>query len=309
MQSILVTGGSGFIGTNLVRKLLEKQVDIHVIVRPESNLWRLEPLIPHIFLHKVDLENFEVLQKIIKQISPSVIFHLAAHGVSSLHNDNCKILTSNVFGTFNLLRATKDIDYESFIHVGGSSEYGKKNAPMSEKDVLEPMTFYGLSKACASLLSQQFAFEQIKPITILRPFSVYGPYESPIRLIPTAFEAAIKGKTLKLTSPGFSRDYIFVEDVVEACLLSWEKKITREIINIGTGVQTTNEKVVELIEKITGEKINIQVGTYPPRLSDKPNWVADITKAKELLKWKPRYSIKQGLEKTCSQICPFPTSA
>jgi len=298
MKTVLVTGAAGFLGANLIQKLLNEQVSIHVLLRPESDLWRIQPHIQKLKSHEIDLEDYEALSELIIQIQPDVIFHLAADGVIPNSKDNRKVLMSNIVGTFNLLQATQDIDYESFIHVGGSTEYGKKIKPLSEGDGLEPSTFYGATKACGTKLALQFASEYEKPLTVMRPFAIYGPLESPRRLIPTAIEAAMTGGTLGLTRPGFARDYIFVEDVVDACILAWKNRAPREAFNIASGVQTTNEQVVQLIEKMIEKKIATQIGAYPPRLSDSPHWVADITKAKQILGWHPKHTLKEGIQKT-----------
>jgi nucleoside-diphosphate-sugar epimerase len=294
---IFVTGGSGFIGANLLRRLVEEPVEVHVIVKPQSNLWRIEKLLPRLFIHEANLENYPLLETIIQEISPSAIFHLAAHGVSSGHQNPRQILSSNLMGSFNLIQACKNIDYESFVYLGGSSEYGRSSQAMTEEDMLKPITFYGATKACSTLLLQQFAYAEGKPIAILRPFSVYGYYESSLRLIPTAIEAALKGRPLKLTTGTFSRDFVFVGDVAEACLKCWKKKISKEIINIGTGIHTTTREVIKLIEELTEKKIEIDEEPYPPHLIDRPIWRADITKARKMLGWKP-HTLQQGLQKT-----------
>lgn len=310
MQTVLLTGASGFIGANLARRLLQDNVEVHAMIRAQSDLWRLQGLLSHLHLHRVDLEDFETLEKLIQQISPSVIFHLAAHGVMKTHRDRALILRSNIIGTYNLLTAAQQIDYQCLIHMGGSSEYGKKDRPMSENDQLQPTTFYGLSKACSTLLAEQFANEFNQPITILRAFSVYGPYESPTRLIPRAIDAALSGKSIHLTAPGLSRDYIHVDDVVDACLVACKKRHRGEVFNIGTGTQTTNEQVIALIEKQMGRKISILDQLYPPHLSDHTHWVADPLKTEKLLNWKPKYSLEKGLRNTIShyesinQHCP-----
>lgn len=297
-SKILITGGSGFIGSNLVRRLLSDEVEIHVVTKPDSDLWRLKGILDKVHIHPIRLEDFSALQNLIHQISPKVIFHLAAFGVSSSDKDHFQMASANITGTLNLLMASRDLDYEGFIQMGGSSEYGNKHLPMNEQDVLEPTTFYGATKACSTLLARQFAHEFRKPLAILRAFSVYGYYESPSRLIPTAINAALQGKPLKLTPKGLSRDYVFVEDVVEALYRTWEKRIYGEIINVGTGIQTANEGVIEQIEGLLGKKIALTFDTHPPRLSDKPFWVADTYKLQQLLNWKPAHSFKEGLEKT-----------
>lgn len=294
-QNILLTGASGFLGANLLKRLLDFSDRIHILVRPNSDLWRIQDITSYVSLHRVDLENFSELEQVIQGISPSVIFHTAAEGVSSAHRNDRKTLLCNVLGTFNLLKATESIDYEYFLHFGGSSEYAKIDHPLRETDRIAPSTFYGVTKASSTLLAEQYAQETGKPLCVLRPFSIYGPLESSRRLIPTVFDAAYTGRALQLTTPGYARDYIYVEDVVDACLYFWKKKIAGEIINIGTGVQTTNEKVVAMIEEITGKKVLLLQGAYAPHRSDRKIWKADISKAKAY-GWNSHYSLQEGLE-------------
>jgi nucleoside-diphosphate-sugar epimerase len=299
-KKILITGASGFIGANLLKRLLQEPLEIHALVTPHSDLWRIEENLHQICVHKLELEQFDELERLMKEISPSAIFHLAAHGAAFSQQDQHKIFSSNVLGTFNLLKATENIDYDFFAHIGGSSEYGHLEKPMREDTALEPTTFYGVSKACATLIVQQFARCTQKPISLLRLFSVYGPLESPNRFIPTAIRAALTGEPLQLTPPGFVRDFIFVEDVIEALLHVWEKKVSGKIFNIGTGIQTTNEQVVKILEELTEKPIEISETPFPPRMMDKKIWVADTSKTECILGWRARFSLREGLIKSLS---------
>jgi nucleoside-diphosphate-sugar epimerase len=134
---------------------------------------------------------------------------------------------------------------------------------------------------------------------MLRPFSIYGYREAETRLIPTAIRAGLSGGTLPLTRRGYVRDYIFVEDVAEACLLAVETDgIEGEIINIATGIQTSNEEVVSMIGRQLGKEIKVEVGAYPPHPTDTSHWCADVSKAKRLLGWEARHTLDEGLSKT-----------
>lgn len=298
-RRVLITGAAGFIGANLVRKLLLNGAEIHALVRQSTNLWRIREIIPKVTLHPVDLTDSEKLKYTVNRVRPEIIFHLAAQGVSPLHQNHREILSTNVLGTFNLLDATAPLDYQLFVHISGSSEYGTKNEVMKESDLPEPVTFYGATKAAATILSRQFAQANSRPVVILRAFSVYGYWESPTRLIPKVIKSAFNNQELALTAYGYRRDFIFVEDVIEACLLTLQaKKIAGEVINIGSGQQWSNEEVVEMVQTLCGRRIKVRVGAYPARQSDKACWVADIGKAKKLLGWEPRHSIRSGLEKT-----------
>lgn len=300
-RHVLVTGAAGFIGSNLVQELLRYGAVVHVIIRPGTNLWRIKKLLPGLHLHVVDLTNREGLKKTVQEVSPEIIYHLAAQGVSPAFQEHREILRTNILGTFNLLESTALLDYRLFVHLGGSSEYGTKSGPMRESDCLEPLTFYGAAKAAATLLCQQYARANRRPVVVLRAFSVYGYWESPSRLIPTAIRAALCDRELALTAPGYRRDFVFVEDLVEACLLALRaEKASGEIINVGSGLQWSNEEVVDLVQVVTGRRINVRVGAYPARRSDKAHWVADIRKARDLLGWEPRHTLRAGLEKTVS---------
>ncbi len=265
-RRVLVTGGAGFIGANLVQELLRYGAEVHAIIRPGSYLWRIEKLLPGLYLHAVDMTDREGLKKTVREVSPEIIYHLAARGVAPAFQEHREILRTNILGTFNLLEATAPLDYRLFVHLGGSSEYGAKSGPMRESDCPEPLTFYGAAKAAATLLCQQYARANRRPVVALRAFSVYGPWESPSRLIPTAIRAALGNRELALTVPGYRRDFVFVEDLVEACLLALRaEKASGEIINVGTGEQWSNEEVVDLVQAVTGRRIKVRVGAYPAR--------------------------------------------
>ena len=301
-KRILVTGATGFVGANLARTLLHYGADVHALVRPSSQLWRLEDILPHLYLHTADLLDRQRLQETVEQIRPQIIFHSAASGVSHAQKDRHSILNTNVLGTLNLLETTAQITCERFVYTGGSSEYGIKNTPMKETDMLEPSTFYGMSKAAQTLLCQQFAKEHCLPIVILRLFSVYGYWESAERLVPTVIRAALHNQEIALTAPGYRRDFIFVQDVIAACLLAVKANINSgEIINVGSGQQWANEDVVSIVQTLVpGWKSRVKVGDYAAHRFDTTHWVSDSQKAKQLLGWEPHYTLKQGLEKTIS---------
>ncbi len=298
-KRVFVTGASGFLGTNLVRRLIESGAEVHALVRPSSDMWRLRDVLTRITLHRADIRRQDELRGILRLVAPEFIFHLAARGVSRCDSDRRELFEANVVGTANLLEASSPLDYERFVHLGGSSEYGSNARPMSENDRLEPVTAYGASKAAASLLCRQFARSEDRRLVILRPFSVYGPWEPATRLIPTAIMAALHGRDMALTPPGIRRDLVFVDDVIDSCLAAAERDVAPgEIVNIGSGREWSNEEVVAAAEALCGRKIRVRLGEYPVRASDAPHWVAEIRKAERVLGWAPTHSLDEGLEKT-----------
>jgi nucleoside-diphosphate-sugar epimerase len=298
---VLVSGATGFIGANLTRRLVAEGAQVHALARAGAESPRLHQLIPAVTVHAVDLTDRTGLTRVARTAAPQFIFHLGALGASQHNLDRAQLFLTNVIGTINMVEATEGLPYARFVHIGSSTEYGPKPEMMRESDCLAPVTAFGASKAAATLACQQFARARQRPLVILRPFSVYGPWEAPTRLIPTAIRAALDGEAMDLTAPGYRRDLIFVDDVVDACLLAATADLPHgEIVNVGTGRQWSNEDVVRTIESVCGRPIRVRVGQYPARLSDTDHWVADITRADALLGWKPAWTLTAGLERTVS---------
>jgi nucleoside-diphosphate-sugar epimerase len=300
-RRVLITGAGGFIGANLTRALLRQGADVHIIVRPETNLWRLDEILPHLTVHTLDIVERKMLHDTMLRVEPQHIIHLAIRRAESSAQERLDTLQTNVLGLYNLLEAAEHLDYLSFIHTGSSLEYGPRQAAHKETDRLQPDLFYGATRAASTLICQQFALAHRRPIVALRLFSVYGYWEDPRHLIPSAILKAFTGQALELTAPGLRRDLVFVEDVIDAYLLAMQAgRASGKIINIGSGEQWSNEAVVELIGSVTARQLTVRPGAYPPRASDTTHWVADIRRAERLLGWRPRHTLRAGLEKTAA---------
>jgi len=292
----LITGGTGFIGSLLVRRLVSNNEEVHLIIRKESKLWRIQDIADKIMCHTSDLSDADALKKIIEKIKPSIIYHLATYGAYAYQDEADRIIKTNILGTWNLLKAIADLNYELFVNTGSSSEYGFKQFPMRETDLLEPASYYAVTKCSQTLLCYHVARDEKKPIVTLRPFSVYGPYEEPTRFIPTLMRALYFKEPINLVSPEISRDQIYVEDVVDAYLLVDRlKNFAGEIFNIGTGVQSSIREVVETTVRVTGRTTDFRWGEMKRRMWDTSNWVADVSKARSLLGWVPKMSPEKGL--------------
>lgn len=298
-EKVLITGGAGFVGSNLVRRILDDGADVNLIMRSTSNKWRIKDILSEINEHSVDLMDYDNLVSIVSEIKPSIIFHLATYGGSPFQKDTQNIIRSNFVGTMNLVNACKKVGFESFINTSSSSEYGNKKFPMSELDLLEPINDYGVSKAASTLYCHSIAKNEDLPIITLRLFSPYGSYEDSRRLIPHVILSILRNKSPNLTSPEFVRDFIFIEDVLDAFInVAQRSDLKDEVFNIGSGIQNTVGNVVNNILEIMGHKIEPKWGSTPEWSNEPVIWQADISRAKDILKWSPKHDLKGGMLKT-----------
>lgn len=300
-MKILVTGATGFVGANLTRRLVTEKYDTHILIRKSSNIWRLSDALNKLKIHYADVTDLGNLKKVVGSINPQVVFHLASSGLyAGVSSPPAHQLKVNIIGTLNLIEALMDINYKCLVITGSSAEYGPKKTPMKEKDTTVPTTFYGVTKLTSTLYSQMAAKSYVKPIIVLRLFSPFGPYDDKSRLIPYVIANALTAKPIYLANSSSVRDFIFVEDVVDAYIATITKatKFRGEIINIGSGHQSTVQQVVSTIFNMTNSKSKIYWGRQKSRPQESPMWQADITLAKSKLGWQPRYSQEEGLRKT-----------
>jgi nucleoside-diphosphate-sugar epimerase/transketolase N-terminal domain/subunit/2-polyprenyl-3-methyl-5-hydroxy-6-metoxy-1,4-benzoquinol methylase len=298
-NTFLLTGASGFIGSVLLRRLVSSGAKVSIILRKESKTWRINDLIDKVDVYYSNLSSVSELTEIVKKINPTVIYHLATNGAYSYQENANKIIETNIIGTWNLLQASNSVEYKLFVNTGSSSEYGFKEFSMKETDIVEPSSYYAVTKCAQTLLCTHIAKQENKPIVTLRPFSVYGPYEEPTRLVPTLITSLLQNKKMNLVSPTIARDYIYIDDMVDAYLKIEELiKNSGEYFNIGTGVQTTIKQIVEKSIQISKKPGNFVWGGINNRNWDSDIWVADISKAKRLLNWEPKHSLDDGIKKT-----------
>ena len=299
MKRVIVTGATGFVGANLARRLLRDGHQVHLLLRPGSERWRIEGIRADVRLHELQLEDASRVTRVVKRIRPEWIFHLAAHGGSSSQTDAQRMVATNLCGTMNLVSACLQTGFEALVNTGSSSEYGLKDHAPAESEPLAPNSHYAVTKAAATMYCRYIAASQRVHLPTLRLYSAYGPFESPQRLMPTLIRAGLQGQLPPLVNPNIARDFIYVDDVVEACLRAAQIQ-TREsgpVYNIGTGVQTKLREVVKLARRVLNVPAKPAWGTMPNRNWDTDSWVCDNRKARAAMGWQPHHDLEAGFRK------------
>jgi len=303
-SKILVTGGAGFIGSHLVDKLLEEGIEVTVIdnlsTGRRENITHNQNRKEFHFI-KGDIKNAALVKETVKDMD--AVFHEAAM-VSVPRSLKNPILTNkvNVTGTLNLLEACRNSNVKKFIHASSSAVYGEpQTLPLHEKLPPQPVSPYAASKLAAENYVKIYHEVYGLNTVCLRYFNVYGPrqtYTPYSSVIITFINRLLKNEPPIIHGDGEqTRDFIHIKDVVQANLLALKKKnATGEIFNIATGKQTTINQLAAMLQQIMN-KTNLKPVHTDPRPGDIRHSYADITKARKILQYEPKISLKQGLTK------------
>ena len=297
---VAVFGAGGFIGINLLNKLLEYRNDVIGLSQDHKNNWRFlaNGLSPE-FVQSVDLLQPNRVREFMEVFRPRTIFNLAAYGAYSQQNEYDKILQTNFLAAVDLIETAKSVGFDAYVYAGSSSEYGSNSAGPHEDAEMIPNSHYGVSKAAAYTSLKYYGIREGLPVAHLRLYSVFGPWEEPDRLMPVAVAAARHGRYPAFVHPDISRDFVYIDDVVRAFLLAAIKidSIKGKALNIGTGTKTTIGDLSRSLKKIFGIEAEPDFGTMPNRRWDLTDWYADNTLARRMLDWQPVVALEEGLKK------------
>ena len=296
----LVTGIGGFVGAHLAARLVDDGWDVTGIVRPGSAPWRLGRLgiSDAVVVVAADLSDPAATGAAARAADVDVAFVLAAARASASPEERAATAAANGPSALWLVDALPE-RCRTVVRLGSSTEYGEHEGPMDEETPLRPRGFFGATKAVGSLLAVAAADGRGMRAAVLRAFQVYGPLDHPGRLVPSALRAARTGTPLPLTGPGRRRDWVYVDDVVEACVRAAlaDHLPPGQVLNVGTGRQVANEELVAEVERVTGRRVPVVVGGHRGREWDAASWVSDPSLARTLLGWEAKVDLADGLRR------------
>ncbi|MFA4701982.1 SDR family NAD(P)-dependent oxidoreductase [Pyrococcus kukulkanii] len=300
-KNILVTGGAGFIGSHLVDELVEIGANVIVVDNlKDGTLENLKESIDRIKFYDTDVRDYQRIKEILESHSVEVVFHLAANAnvpYSVKHPEYD--FETNAVGTFNILKASLDTDVKKVIYASSAAVYGEPEyTPIDEKHPLNPISPYGASKLAGERLGFAYYKTYGLPFVAMRIFNTYGPRQRRYVMYDLIQKLKRNPKELEVLGTGEQvRDYCYVKDTVRAFILAAESsKSTGEAYNIAGGNPISIKELVDLILEVMGLKGITKVHyTGQSWKGDIKTLIADISKIKKDLGFKPKYALKDGI--------------
>lgn len=304
ISKFLVTGGAGFIGSNLTKEILDRGHTVKIVdnfsTGREENL---NGVLNHkrLKFHEEDITDFTVLEELMKGVD-YVLHQAAIPSVPRSIERPMDVAKANILGTLNVMLAARDNEVNKVVYASSSSVYGPSEKLPKEEDMpVNPVSPYALTKYAGERYTQLFSEIYGLPTVCLRYFNVFGPRQDPdsqySAVIPKFISEMSDGNRPPIYGDGEqSRDFTFVKNVVEANILAAKSSVSGEVFNVACGDRYTVNHLVDQLNEILGTSLEAKY--LDPRKGDVRHSRADISRAKDLLGYEPEVDFKEGLEKT-----------
>jgi Nucleoside-diphosphate-sugar epimerases len=305
MKKVLITGASGFIGSHTVESALDRGYSVRVFLRYNStgyvgNLRFLGKKLKEIEIFWGDIRDYTSVLRAVKGVD--YVIHLAAQiSVPYSFQNPIDFAMNNVVGTTNILKASVECGISKFVYTSTSEIFGGSDEPLNEDSLRIPKSPYSASKVGADAMIKSFFYTYDLNTLILRPFNTFGPRQSIRALIPWIIYQGLRSEKVKLGNLEPKRDFTYVKDTVEGILLALEKETEGgDEINLGTGRSFSVMEVVEVVSKVLGKNLKVEVEEKlkRPKKAEVFNLIADNSKAKRVLGWEPKWSFEEGVRET-----------
>ena len=299
-KEILVTGGCGFIGSEIVKQLSLAGANVTIIDNLSSGKEKYIQGLSNVKLITADLLDDHAIESVVKD-KEYVINNAALPFIPDSYYLPKKFFDVNVNATISLaLAVIKEKKAKRFVHISSSEIYGTaRYTPMDENHQTTPQSTYAVSKLAGERVIFTMHKEHNLPAVIIRPFNSFGPNITQPYIIPEIITQIMKGNVVKLGNLNAKRDLTYVSDTARGIILSLVKEgVIGEVINIGSQRSYSIKDLVSLISEIMGKKVSIEVDPSRFRPYDVDTLICDYERATKLLGWKPEIAVKEGLEKT-----------
>ena len=308
-KKILVTGGAGFIGSHLVKRLINEGAKVSVIVKYNSiiDCPRLVQVWDKINVIEADLRNIDSVNEM-RKISFDLVFHLAAYNhVGDSFKHVLENVNSNFISTINLLNNGPKI--KKLIHMGTSEIYGiQTKLPFNVKEMPNPMSPYAVTKYASELFSLLKSKSNNLNLICVRPFNTFGPFQSEKAIIPEMIIKCLQNKEIKTTGGKQTREFNYIENIIDGILfLNKKVKHTIEPINVGSNTPITIKNLVKKIHKYSKSDSKLRIGS----LKYRPNEIWRMQANNKFLSskgWKPKINFDDGLKLTIAWYRNFDKS-
>ncbi|MFN0118600.1 MAG: NAD-dependent epimerase/dehydratase family protein [Elusimicrobiota bacterium] len=295
MANILVTGGTGFIGSHLVQKLLDMGNDVVVV----SHGTRKLPSSSRLEVLTFDLRNQDDCVKNLRGFKFHKIFNLSGYiDHTPFLKGGDQVLSQHFQAVQNIVKSCDRSELKSFVQIGSSDEYGNAIAPQKELDRELPISPYSVGKVAASHFLQMLHRTEAYPAVVVRLFLVYGPGQDQKRFLPQIIKGCLANSSFPSSEGKQLRDFCYIDDIVNGLITSSDTEAAKgEILNLASGIAISIREVVENVMRQTHGG-NPQWGKIPYRSGENMGLYADISKVKRILNWVPSISLDEGIKKT-----------
>jgi len=293
----LVTGATGFVGSHLTRLLCQRGHEVAILMRAESNPWRIADVLPNLRVIQGDLSDLASVQDQIVELQPEAVLHLAWQGVQSRFR-NESVQSDNIGTAAQLLEISHRAGCRTWIGFGSQAEYGPKPEAISETDRPAPTSLYGMAKLATMEMSRATAGLMDMRWVWIRVFSLYGPADEPGWMLPSLIQQLLSREVPALTAGTQMWDYLYVEEAAEAIARLVESPSASGLFNLGSGQARPLRQIVELVRDMIDPSLSLRFGEVPFRPDQVMHLEADITRLHEALAWRPRGDLTAGLQAT-----------
>ncbi len=299
-KRVLVTGGSGFIGSHLTRRLVAEGARVAVLTKYHSSIdnIRIVDVWNQLEVIEADIRNQDSLQKI-RRFKPDIVYHLAAYnhvGDSFVHVQEA--LQCNMVGTANVFEACDN--FERFVYVATSEVYGhQRSVPFSEELSPFPISPYAVGKYGGEMYCRMKMHSTAQDVVVLRPFNAFGPYQSTRAIIAEIILTCLQGKEVHATQGAQTRDFNYVQNLVDGFLLAGiRNEASGQIINLGSGTEISIKDLILEIHRQTNSSSELHFGSLSDRPTEIWRMVASNDTAKDILGWSPIIDFAEGMRRT-----------